>query len=153
MQLTDNIQQNIQIIKDAAAVVYPDNKIMMQLCICQAVLESGVLHGGSVLANKYNNLFGIKGKGIKTHRSVRLPTKEEINDEFHTVQDDFAWNDSVEESFEQHRKIMSLPRYATVWKCTTFIDAAETVRNDGYATDKHYPQELLSVYNELKLGT
>jgi len=147
MILSGNVEHDLQIIKDSAKVVYPDNEIMKDLCICQAILESGVLQGGSKLANKYNNLFGIKGKGIKTSRSIRLPTKEDINGKIHTVQDDFAWNDSVEESFMQHRKILSLPRYALVWKCKTFEEAAEAVRECGYATDRNYSKLLTNIFN------
>lgn len=146
MQLTGDKRQDLTTIKNAAAVVYPENKIMMQLCICQAILESGVLNGGSVLSNKYNNLFGIKGKGIKTARSVRLPTKEVIKGVVQTVRDDFAWNDSVEESFLQHRKILSLSRYKKVWLCNTFNEAAAAVRVAGYATDLKYSSKLIDIY-------
>ena len=148
MQLTGNFRQDLATIKEAAGIVYPENKIMRDLCICQAILESGIRNGGSVLSNKYNNLFGIKGKGIKTGRSVRLPTKEDIRGKIHTVQDDFAWNDSVEESFLQHKKILSLPRYASVWKSKDFNEAATRVRECGYATLKTYDKLLIQIYNQ-----
>ena len=148
MNLTGDFRQDLATIKEAAAVVYPDNKIMMQLCIAQAILESGIRNGGSVLSNKYNNLFGIKGKGIKTGRSISLPTKEQVGNKMVTVKQDFAWNDSVEESFLQHKKILSLPRYASVWKSKDFNDAATRVREAGYATLRTYDKLLIDVYNQ-----
>lgn len=148
MVLTGDFTKDLKTIKNCANVVYPDNEILRDICVCQAILESGVLHGGSLLSNKYNNLFGIKGKGIVTQKSIKLPTHEEMDGKMITVSADFAWNDSVEESFMQHRKILSFPRYANLWKCTTFDEAAQDIQKDGYATDSKYPGKLIGIYNK-----
>lgn len=148
MNLIKNVQKDLEIVRNAAKAVYPENLVLQQLCECQAILESGILQGGSLLSNKYNNLFGIKGKGIKTGRSISLPTKEQVGNKLITLKQDFAWNDSVEESFLQHKKILSLPRYKAVWKSKDLSEAAKAVRECGYATNKSYDKLLINIYNK-----
>lgn len=131
----------------AAQAVYKDNNTMAKLCATQAILESGFLRGGSQLANKYNNWFGIKGKGIITGKSISLPTKEYEKGKWITINQDFAWNNSTEESFMQHRKLMEKTRYAACWRAKDIPEAAQSVWKAGYATDPKYPNLLISTYN------
>ena len=60
-ELSNNNKENIILVKKLAKEAYPKNKIMEDLTVCQAILESGLRgKAPSGLALKYNNLFGIK---------------------------------------------------------------------------------------------
>ncbi len=155
--LTGNPKEDLEIIKEAAKVVYPTNLSMRALCICQAILESGILQGGSTLSNKYNNLFGIKGRGIVTNKFINLDTKEYFPHKgwiiIRAIRQDytpgvsFAWNASVEESFMQHKRLMEKPGYKHLFNSKTPQDAMIGVKQAGYATDPAYPLKLIDIYN------
>ncbi len=151
-----DIKEKIEELKKAASVVYPDSSILHDLCICQAILESGVLQGGSALANIYNNYFGIKGVGIVSKKWINLPTKEFLKgkwitiaprDQTYTSGVSFAWNNTISESFMQHRRILSLNRYKPVWAKKSVSEACIAVKTCGYATDPGYPLKLIDIYN------
>lgn len=144
---------NIQIIHKLAQQVYPNNKVLADLTTAQAILESN-LQGlkPSQLAFKYNNLFGIKGRGTKG--SVSLPTKEEVKGKMITVNQSFAWNNSIEDSLQQRKHLFengtsdNPTRYFKVLAAQTFEEAAEAVYKAGYATDSSYTTQLITIYHK-----
>lgn len=141
--------KNLQLIVDAADKVYPepDKHLLADLSIVQAILEGAVLNNPpSQLALKYNNLFGIKGIG--TMGSVDLPTHEYYDKQMHTLEQKFAWNKNIEDSFLQHRKLLEHSRYNACWSTKTFGEIAHAVHDAGYATDPSYADELIRVYKE-----
>ena len=143
-------QTNINLIKFAAEACYPDNNVLANLTAAQAILESGILNdrGPSQLARIYNNLFGIKGTGTHDPSSILLPTHEYINGKWGSIQAKFAWNDTFEDSIEQHKELLSrLSRYANLQTAQTLDEAAHMIRDDGYATDPNYPSLLIEIYN------
>ena len=142
--LTDSKTENISLFKMMATSCYPDNQIMADLTIAQAILESN--SGLSKLSRLNNNLFGIKGKG--TAGVAWYPTKEWEDGEEVTEVQGFASNKTLLDSFKQHKKVLDLPRYVKVREAKTFEDAALQVRLAGYATDPSYTQELIDVYNQ-----
>lgn len=146
MNLTLDPIKNIQTVKDASNTCYPNNPILADLTACQAILESNLLGHPSALAFHYNNLFGIKGAG--THGSIILPTKEYINDHTITVKAAFAFNDTVEDSFNQHMRLLTQQRYINLQTATSFEEAANMIREDGYATDPSYSQSLIDLHNK-----
>ncbi len=102
MILTNDPKQNLQMIKLIALRSFPNDIIRAQLTAAQAILESNLLGKPSILASKYNNLFGIKGRGNHKPPSYLLETQEHSDKEgWHEVHALFAWNDSLEESFDQ----------------------------------------------------
>ncbi len=145
-QLSQNPQERIKQVVDAAKRTYPDQPHMAKLAAAQALLESG-LHGNkpSTLASQHNNLFGIKGSG--TAGSVNMRTGEHLNGQNVTVNAGFAKNATLEDSFAQHKKLMGNSRYAGVRSAGSFEQAAGAVRSAGYATDPNYTQKLISIYN------
>jgi lysozyme len=146
--LTSDSKTNIDIVKKASRECFPDNDILADLTAAQAILESRLNGNPSELALKYCNLFGIKGEGThQPQRSIGLMTHEYYGGAMHAVQQPFAWNDSVEDSFEQHKHLFELRRYANLATATTFEDAARMIREDGYATDPNYPDELIETRN------
>ena len=104
-----------------------------------------MLGNPSSLATKYNNLFGIKGQG--TAGSVNMLTKEFVDNRMQQMPQRFAKNQSLEDSFTQHKNLMEHERYKNVLGAKSFEDAAREVSRAGYATDPHYSRSLLSVYN------
>lgn len=146
MKLTNDFKTNLRLLKQAVEVVYPESTIMQNLCLAQAILESRLLGVPSGLAKDNNNLFGIKGKG--TDGSVYLMTWEHIKGKDIQVKALFAKNKTLEDSIRQHRKVLSLSRYKKVWEARTFEEAANAVRECGYATDKNYSIKLIDIYNK-----
>lgn len=143
--LTSNSSENISLLKQLCEDLIP-NPILRDLTICQGILESRLAGIPSGLAINHNNLFGIKGEG--TAGSVTLPTHEFFEGAMHEVNASFAANNSVEDSILQHAKLLEEPRYARVAACTTFEEAAQAIKDCGYATDPGYPHELMIEYNK-----
>ncbi|MGE0199752.1 MAG: glucosaminidase domain-containing protein [Candidatus Melainabacteria bacterium] len=147
-ELSDDKATRIQQVVEAAKRTYPDNPVMAKLAATQALLESGIHQDSpSSLAKDDKNLFGIKAEG--TAGWVSLPTEEQdASGNAYTVQAEFGKNATVEDSFKQHKEILSLDRYQPVWQAGTFEEAAARVREAGYATDVSYTDKLIAVYND-----
>lgn len=135
----------IENIVKAAQAAYPDNPNMAKLAAAQAIHESNLLNKPSKLARS-NNLFGIKGSG--TAGSVNMPTWEVINGKKVNVNANFAANNSLEDSFIQHKNLMNRPRYKNVINSQSFEDAANAIYKAGYATDPSYTKKLVNTYNK-----
>ena len=149
--LTDNPTENIEMLKKLTSQVYADAPIVGDLCLCQGILESRLLGAPSGLARDANNLFGIKGTG--TAGSVYLWTWEHINGKDIQVKAAFSKNLTIEDSLRQHRHVLELPRYRSVWLAKSFEEAANQIRLDGYATDPNYSTSLIEIYNNHVLNS
>jgi flagellum-specific peptidoglycan hydrolase FlgJ len=145
IQLTDNPQENIAQVLDAAHRCYPNQPILADLTAAQAILESRLLTHPSLLARKYNNLFGIKGEG--TDGSVSLITHEYHQGEMYEVPQNFASNLTLDDSINQHKNLLSKPRYQNLASAKDLPEAARMIQEDGYATDPSYASMLISIYN------
>lgn len=146
MNLTNDPQTNLKMIKQCSLEIYPNNVVLAQLTAAQAILESRLLSDPSELALKYNNLFGIKGLGTAKTPSVVLPTHEyNPRDGWEEVQERFASNLNLEDSLKQHKLLLELPRYKAVQQAKSFSEAAREVYIAGYATDYRYPSELIAI--------
>ena len=146
--LSQNRDERIRQVVDAAKRTYPDQPHMAKLAAAQALLESGIAssRGPSGLARDHNNLFGIKGRG--TAGTVNMRTREVYGGQSVSIRDGFAKNATVEDSFQQHKNLMSRSRYRRVLGSQSFEQAAHEVRQAGYATDPNYSRSLISVYNQ-----
>lgn len=147
---------NIKLIKKLSYEVYKDNKVLADLTTAQAILEAGLLQKvPSSLAFKYNNLFGIKGRGTKG--SITLKTKEfsKQKGNYQTTAM-FAWNKTVEDSLEQRKRLFQTGtrktpnNYFKVLSAQTFEEAAKALVTapEPYATDPKYAEKLISIYKE-----
>ncbi len=146
--LSQNRDERIRQVVDAAKRTYPEQPHMAKLAAAQALLESGIAssRGPSGLARDHNNLFGIKGRG--TSGSVNMRTREVYGGQNVSIRDGFAKNATVEDSFQQHKNLMNRPRYSRVLGARSFEQAAQEVKQAGYATDPNYSRSLISVYNQ-----
>ncbi len=151
-------QLNIKLIQKLATQTYQGNKVLADLTTAQAILESNLLgRVPSQLAFKYNNLFGIKGRGTKG--SVTLTTTEYVKSKGKiSVPQAFAWNETVEDSIKQRRDLFQNGtrdkpnRYFKVLSAQTFEEAAHAVKEAGYATDENYAKQLIDIYNKYLKG-
>lgn len=142
-----NTTIDMQQLKTAAQNAWPNNPLMQRVALTQAILESGLQDGKpSALASNYYNLFGIKGAG--SAGSVGLPTTEYVNGQPQKIVDNFARNQSYDDSFGQHRNLLNKKRYAPVMAATNPYDAFVALQQSGYATDPRYPDKLNSVYSK-----
>lgn len=144
-KLADDPKERMRQIAEAAKRTYPNQPHMAKLAAAQAVLESGLAgKKPSGLASKHNNLFGIKGKG--TAGSVNLKTGEHLNGQNVTITAGFAKNATLEDSFAQHKNLLSKSRYSKVMGSQSFEQAAYEVKKAGYATAPNYTDALIRVY-------
>lgn len=137
-------------LQNAAANVYPDNPMMQQVAVTTAILESGGLSGKSNPLIKANNLFGIKASksfpGNKGNLSVT--TTEYINGRPVKLKQNFAANDSLEDSFRQFDSLISgAKRYRNVRNANDPVEAFEAMARAGYATDPRYAKKLSQIYS------
>ena len=134
-----------QLISEAQRI-FPNDPIRQKLVVTQAVLESGLLNGGSDLALKDNNLFGNKGSG--TDGTVDVKTQEFENGQYVTITAGFAKNKTVSDSFNLYKQLVAgNSRYQSVMSAGTFEAAARNIQADGYATDPNYATDIINLYN------
>jgi flagellar protein FlgJ len=149
-QLPADKQQMLMMLKSQAAQAYPDNPMMQQVAITQAIHESGLMNKPSQLASQYNNLFGIKASKAfpGTAGAVNMNTQEVYGGKPQMVNDGFARNASVADSFIQHRNLITgAKRYAPVVSAQNPTAAFQALQQAGYATDPRYANKLDNVYN------
>ena len=109
--------------------------------IAQAIIESN--SGKSILGYKYHNYFGMKCGSRWKGKSVNLKTKEEYTVGTLTViKDNFRVYDSIEEGVKGYYDFISTKRYANLKESKTYIDYAEKLKADGYATSSKYVNTL-----------
>ncbi len=146
MILTNDSAQNLQLIKLLSLRAFPENQVLAEITAAQAILESR-LHGvPSKLAKDYNNLFGIKGLGTHKPAQILMNTQEHSNSQgWFEVHTGFAWNNTLEDSLEQHGRLLNLPRYKRVKEAADFVTAAKMLVACGYATDPGYANKLIKI--------
>ncbi len=119
--------------------VFPDTILAV------ALLESA--YGKSVLAEKYNNFFGVKADPSWAGNKVTLPTHEEIHGKMILVNADFRVYPTPKESFANYVHFISGPRYvkAGVLGAKSSSIQFEALHEAGYATDSQYANKLRNV--------
>ena len=109
--------------------------------IAQAIIESN--SGKSILGYKYHNYFGMKCGSRWKGKSVNLKTKEEYTvGTLTTIKDNFRVYDSIEEGVKGYYDFISTKRYANLKESKTYVEYAENLKADGYATSSKYINTL-----------
>lgn len=109
--------------------------------IAQAIIESN--SGKSILGYKYHNYFGMKCGSRWKGKSVNLKTKEEYTvGTLTTITDNFRVYDSMEEGVKGYYDFISTKRYANLKESNTYVEYAENLKADGYATSSKYVNTL-----------
>ena len=118
--------------------------------IAQAILESG--WGGSTLASKYNNFFGLKCGGSWKGKSVNMATKEEYTVGVMTdIRDNFRVFDSMEDGVKGYFDFINYSRYSNLKGVTNPEEYCRLIKADGYATSSTYVTNLMRVIRDNNL--
>ena len=151
------LKQNKDFIKKVAPVaqkVDKGTKLLPSITIAQACLESN--YGQSDLAQKYNNLFGVKGTSKTT--SAVMTTKEYTNGKWVTVKARFQIYDSYEASIRAHNRLFqegttwNKNQYKDVLNAKNYTEQAKALVTDGYATDPDYATKLTNLIEQFNLN-
>lgn len=156
------------VVKSVEALFTADQKksgILASVSMAQFILESG--YGKSELAQKANNIFGMKkslsgntwsgsswdGKFIYTKQ-----TKEQNADgSYVAITADFRKYKCVEDSIADHSAYLlgakngSKLRYDGLKGCTDYKKAAQIIKDGGYATSLTYVEKLCSIIERWNL--
>ncbi len=118
-------------------------KIPASITLAQGILESGSARGR--LAVEANNHFG-----IKCHEW----TGDKIYHDDDASQECFRKYERAEQSFEDHSAFLTgRSRYAGLFKLDEddYRAWAKGLRSAGYATDRKYPEKLISLIERFQL--
>ena len=141
--IVSNTNHYIQIYKDIAMKEMGAYGIPASITLAQGILESG--SGKGRLAVKANNHFGIKCHGW---------TGKKIYHDDDEKQECFRKYKSAETSFRDHSEFLAnRKRYSKLFdfKKSDYKNWAKGLRKAGYATDKKYPQKLISLIERYEL--
>ena len=118
-------------------------KIPASITLAQGILESG--SGKGRLASEANNHFGIKCHGWKGKKIYHDDDKR---------QECFRKYEKAKSSYEDHSKFLTTRgRYSNLFKLrqNDYKGWARGLRAAGYATDRKYPEKLISLIERYKL--
>lgn len=139
-------QEFIDSIKDGAIESYKKYHVLPSLTIAQAILESG--WGKSAIGN---NLFGIKAGSNWTGKTQTVRTSEYGSGGYYHINDTFRDYDSIDDSIEDHAKLLTNSRYDSVRAATNYKTACQEVQKDGYATSPTYANSLIKLIEQYNL--
>ena len=139
-------QEFIDSIKDGAIESYKKYHVLPSLTIAQAILESG--WGKSAIGN---NLFGIKAGSNWTGKTQTVRTSEYGSGGYYHINDTFRDYDSIDDSIEDHAKLLTKSRYDSVRAATNYKTACQEVQKDGYATSPTYANSLIKLIEQYNL--
>lgn len=146
-------------IYSSAQKLAKDNDLFPSIMMSQTIAESA--WGQSELATKANNLFGIKADATWKGAIYTKVTNEVVNGQTIQVTANFRKYNSQAESLTDYvtkiRTTMngSAYRYQGVWRSNarTYQNAAQALKDGGYATDPDYPKNLIDRIVKYRLDT
>lgn len=147
-EIRKDLQEFIDSLVAEAQFCQVEYGILASLTIAQAILESG--WGSSQLAQKGNNLFGIKGDYCGLSVSIESP--EWINGEKIMMVSSFRKYPSRRASIIDHAEFMQKPRYDAVRAAKTPKEACDAIQKSGYSTDPDYGPYLLRLIGQYDLA-
>ena len=145
--LSGNQLEFVNSIINGAISAYKKYGVLPSLTLAQAILETG--WGKSKIGN---NIFGIKARESWTGKTKRVKTKEWENGHYKTITDTFRDYDSIEESIEDHAKLLTTKRYQAVINSKDYKEACRTVKECGYATSPTYTKSLTDLVEKYGLN-
>ena len=127
-----------------ALLSYQKYGVLPSITLAQAAKETGF--GKATVGN---NIFGIKAGSGWTGKTINAETGEQRADgSRYRINADFRDYDSVEDSIEDHAKVLSQDRYKAVIEAKDYKEAAHAVKDGGYATSITYADSLINDYIE-----
>lgn len=128
--------------------------IPASITIAQAGIESN--WGRSKLANKYNNLFGIKAN--HDDQKVQMYTTEHVRGRDIQVKQNFTVYNSWADSIKAHTLLIingtadNHARFRSVQTGTDYRRSAIELQRNGYATDPDYASKLIYAIHKFNLA-
>lgn len=148
-------QQFINMVAGPAVESYKKTGVLPSITIAQAILESN--WGESGLTQKANNLFGMKGS--YNGQSVTMRTAEQDkNGKVYYVNAAFRKYPDFLASINDHANLfvngVSWDRnhYKPVINAKDYREAAQQLKNCGYATDVNYPSKIINLVESYNLS-
>ncbi|MEP5254714.1 MAG: glucosaminidase domain-containing protein [Winogradskyella arenosi] len=138
-----SVEKYISLYAEIAKSKMHSHKIPASITLAQGILESG--SGSGRLAVKANNHFGIKCHGWKGAKIYHDDDRS---------QECFRKYDKAEMSYEDHSLFLTgRSRYAKLFQLDQddYKGWAKGLRAAGYATDRKYPEKLISLIERYKL--
>lgn len=138
-----SVDAYIDTYSDIAISEMRTSKIPASITLAQGILESG--SGNGRLAKEANNHFGIKCHGWKGAKIYHDDDKS---------QECFRKYIAASTSYEDHSKfLVGRKRYAKLFqlKPDDYKGWAKGLRAAGYATDRKYPEKLISLIERYQL--
>ncbi|MEO1031123.1 MAG: glucosaminidase domain-containing protein [Bacteroidota bacterium] len=136
-------EKYITLYADIAKQEMRHSKIPASITLAQGILESG--SGKGRLAVKANNHFGIKCHGWKGAKIYHDDDRS---------QECFRKYEKAESSYKDHSEFLTgRRRYADLFKLrpNDYKGWARGLKKAGYATDRKYPQKLISLIERYEL--
>lgn len=122
---------------------------IVSTAIAQAIIEGAA--GTSGLA-KYHNHWGLKCGSSWKGASVNMKTKEEYTvGTLTTIKDNFRAYSSDQEGVKGYYDFISTKRYENLKSANNYIEYANMLKADGYATSSTYVNTLCSTVRKYNL--
>lgn len=120
--------------------------IPASLTLAQIMLESsGSNPGGlSKLAYGYNNFFGIKATPSNQYQAGTVVMSNKAGNDTGT----YATFNSMQDSFKEYARILSLDRYRSLVTTGDYKDWANVLVKGGYAEDQSYANKVIKVIED-----
>ncbi|MDK8641341.1 glucosaminidase domain-containing protein [Niallia taxi] len=136
-------------IKSGALALWNKFGILPSVAAGQAALESA--WGGSGLATKYNNLFGIKGS--YQGNTAMMDTWEVYGGKRYDITDGFrAYPDQATSILDYGVFLTVNKRYAKAIGLKDYKAQIKAIHNAGYATDPQYSTKVISIIEKYGLA-
>lgn len=136
-------------IKIGALSLWDKFGILPSVAAGQAALESA--WGGSGLATKYNNLFGIKGS--YQGNSAMMNTWEVYGGKRYDITDGFRVYPDQATSILDYGVFLTVnKRYAKAIGLKDYKSQIKAIHNAGYATDPQYSTKVISIIEKYGLA-
>ena len=152
-------EERLALIGEMARDDYRRTGVLASITAAQFICESGMMSGGSQLANQFNNCFGIKASRTNWYGStwngdiVAFKTQEEYEKgKLTTIVAEFRAYRDIWQSVQDHsayllnttRDGVNL-RYPGISECRDPAQAIHIIKSGGYATSSTYEQTILNI--------
>lgn len=118
--------------------------------IAQAIIEGAA--GTSGLAKKYHNHFGMKCGSSWKGKSVNLATKEEYSiGTLTSIKANFRAYDNDVEGIAGYYDFIKMKRYANLRNAKDYVQYAQYLKADGWATSSTYVNTLINTVKRYNL--
>ena len=130
--------------------LWQDFKLLPSVCIAQAILESG--WGKSELAQKANNMFGIKTTSNWNGKSYFIKTSEYVDGKYIEIIADFRLYETTKDCVNDRCiKLTTMERYKKLVNNTDYISCCNLLQSCEWATSPTYAEKLINLINKYGL--